>query len=382
MKITSISATPVTVPLVRPSAQSMGCGTTVTRTIVEIKTDSGLVGLGETGGADLAHVIERKFAPLLLGLDPRERTTARNLCLAKFFDYATARHGLELAAFAGVEIALWDLFAKSIGLPLYKALGGAVRERAPFSSYAFTVDLAQGYTEADVPGVMAALAARQVAEMGSSIFEFKVARYSVACDIATVKEIRRAIGPSVKIAVDANMRYSIDQAREFLRATADDLSNIEEPVPDLTDCSRLRRDFGVPLSTHCVDFDVLRGQPDIDNVVGAIDQQGGISRTFELATAANAMGKRYWLRSCLELGIAWAAMTHIGMAFKSLDRPAQGLIHWIGDDLIEGDVWSIRDDGVRAPDLPGLGVSLDRSAFEKAADYYRQDASNSLRRAA
>ena len=356
MKITAIAATPVTVPLVRPSAASMSCGATVTRTIVEIKTDTGLVGLGETGGPDAAQTITRKFAPLLIGLDPRERIIARDRCLAKFVDYGTARHGVESAAFAGIEIALWDLIGKAVDLPLYRALGGGVRERAPFSSYAFTVDLAQGYKEDDVPGVMAALAAKQVEEMGSTLFEFKVARYSVACDIATVKAIRTVINPSVGIAVDANMRYSIDQAREFLKHTADDLINIEEPVPSLTDCSRLRRDFGVPISTHCVDLDVLRAQPDIDSVVGAIDQQGGIARAFELATSINALGKRYWLRSCLELGIAWAAMTHVGLAFKSLDRPAQGLIHWVQNDLVEGEPWLIRQDGVRAPDLPGLGV--------------------------
>ena len=106
MKITAIAATPVTVPLVRPSAASMSCGATVTRTIVEIKTDTGLVGLGglgETGRSDSAQTITRKFAPLLIGLDPRERMIARDRCLAKFVDYGTARHGLESLRLRGLK---------------------------------------------------------------------------------------------------------------------------------------------------------------------------------------------------------------------------------------------------------------------------------------
>lgn len=367
MKITRITATPVLVKLTRPAAAANGNFDMIPRTIVEVETDAGIIGLGEITTTQPAKLITM-LAPLLTGIDPHERTKVRDLFLPTYLDYAAAYDGFLMAAFAGLEMALWDIAAKAQNLPLYKYLGGAVRERAPFSSYAYTVDLNDGLKEKDVPGALTDIARQQVSEMQSTLFEFKVARYSVGCDIETVQELRRALGPNVRIAVDANMRYSVDQARQFLKATANILDNIEEPCASLTECSRLRQDFGVPISTHCTDFDILRGFPHIDSVVGAIDHQGGIARTLELATIANSIGKRYWLRSSLELGVAWAAMTHVGMAFRALDRPAQGLIHWVTDDLIEGDSWLIRNDGVRAPDLPGLGVTLDHDALARASE--------------
>jgi L-alanine-DL-glutamate epimerase-like enolase superfamily enzyme len=278
-------------------------------------------------------------------------------------------HGVEKRAYAGIEMALWDILGQALGLPLYKLLGGAVRERALFSSYAFAIDETEGHTESDTPGLMAALAREQQTEMNAAVFEFKVARHSVGCDIETVQEIRLALGPAVAIGVDANMRYSVDQARTFLRKTAPaGLDNVEEPCALLGDCERLRRDFGVPVSTHCTDFDALRFFPLIDGVVGAVDQQGGIEAIMTLGYIARSHDRRFWMRSCIELGVAWAAMTHLGMAAQSLDRPSQGLIHWIEDDLIEGPVWAIRDGGVQAPDRPGLGVVLDEDAFRRAAE--------------
>ncbi|MDQ0138076.1 glucarate dehydratase [Neorhizobium galegae] len=371
MKIVAIKATPVTVGFIAPSVSAMGSGNAITRTIVEVETDDGIKGLGETGGSHVAAVIERKFKPTLIGEDPRERTRLRDRCLPAFRDYGMPISGIELAAFAGVEMALWDILGKVLNLPLYRVLGGAVRPRALFSSYAFNTHADEG-SEKEVPGKMAALASRQVKEMGASIFEFKVASHSVGCDIETVQEIRRAVGRDVEIAVDANMRYSTDDARRFLKAVGTELANIEEPASSLAGCARLRDDFGVPVSTHCTDFDTLQRFPQLDAVVGAVDQQGGIERTLELATITSALGKRYWLRSCLELGVAWAAMTHLGMASRHLDRPAQGLIHWVEDDLVLGDIWSIRDGGVVAPERPGLGVELDVGAVAQAAERFAQ----------
>jgi glucarate dehydratase len=270
--------------------------------------------------------------------------------------------------YAAIEMAVWDLIAKHAQLPLYRVLGGAVRERAPFVAYAYAVDLDDGYTVSDVPRVTAEIARQGVRDSGARFFEFKVGRYSVDCDVATVHAVREALGPDVEIGVDANMSYGIDEARRFLRGVAHArLANIEEAVESLADLERLRRDFGVPVSTHCTDFDALRAFPLIDAVVGAVDCQGGIARTAHLAAIARSCGKRYWLRSCNEVGIAWAAMVHLGMACPELDRPGQALINWIQDDLILGEPWLVRSGGVRPPERPGLGVELDQEAFERHA---------------
>ncbi len=81
----------------------------------------------------------------------------------------------------------------------------------------------------------------------------------------------------------------------------------------------------------------------------------------------NALGRRFWLRARWELGIAWAVMCHLGLARPELDRPSQALINWVEDDLVLGEPWLVRDGGVRPPDVPGLGVELDRAALARYA---------------
>jgi glucarate dehydratase len=83
------------------------------------------------------------------------------------------------------------------------------------------------------------------------------------------------------------------------------------------------------------------------------------------AAAATALGWRVWFRLVWELGISWAAMCHMGMAFAELSRPSQSLFNWIGGDLIHGDDRTVRNGGVVVPRKPGLGVEIDRAAVEK-----------------
>lgn len=368
MKIRSVTATAVRVPVTRTGTMARAKRTHAARTIVEIVTEGGLTGVGETRGEWAAAIVRDRFAPRLVGIDAADRNAARAACLVRHIDYGFPEQRVDLYAFAAVELALWDILGKALGAPLYRLLGGAVRERAPFVAYAYTVDLDEGYTEAQVPKMMAGIAAREVAASGARMFEFKVGVHSVACEIATVNAVRDAVGPEVELAVDANMGFGMEDARRFLDGVAEArLANFEEPVARLSDMALLRSDFGVPVSSHCTDLDALKAYPEIDSVVSDPLLLGGIDGTGELMTAAVADGRRFWLRSAWELGVAWAAMCHMGLAWAPLDRPAQTLINWVADDLVEGEPWLVRNGGVRPPDAPGLGVELDRAALKRYA---------------
>jgi glucarate dehydratase len=371
MIITSVKATPVSIPATRTCTWSFGRSYGHTRSIIEVTTDAGIVGLGEAPVDRVSPIINRDFAAKLKGVDPYEISTARVRCLRQHRDFGYLADPLAVMAFAAVEIALWDIIGKRRGLPLFRVLGGEVRERAPFVAYAYTVALEEEHRESDVPGIMADIAARSIRETKAEIFEFKVARHSVACDIATVKAIREAVGPNVELAVDANMGFSFENARKFLAGTGDMLGGIEEPVGSLGEMAALRREFGVPISTHCTDIEKLRAYPEIDDIVGDINVDAGIGGVIRLASAIESHEKRFWLRSNRETGIGWAAMCHLGMACPELHRPAQSLINWIEDDLVLGKPWLVRDGGVRPPEKPGLGVELDRDAFERYAERYR-----------
>jgi glucarate dehydratase len=373
LRITGVEARAVRVPIIRPAVMARAIRSHVTRTIVEVATEGGLVGIGETRGEPAALAINRRFAPALLGCSAVDRHAARDRCLPPLIDWGLApEQRLELMAFSAVEMALWDLLGKACGLPLYALLGGVARERAPFVAYLYGAELLPGQNEADIPGLMADLAARRIAATGSALLEMKVGIRSTACDSATIKRVREALGPAVGIALDANMGMSLAAARAFLDAAAPcGIENFEEPTPRLADYARLQDEYRISTSTHCTELDLLaaaaRGRAPIDAVVSDLHYHGGIGPIRDLAVAATARGHRFWLRSSWELGISWAAMCHVALATPLIERPSQGLIDLVADDLIEGEPWLLRDGGVRPPDAPGLGVMLDRAALERYA---------------
>jgi len=371
LRITDIRATPVSVPTLRPSAWSQGSNSGCTRTVVEVVTEGGLVGLGEAPGARAAELLAGRLRDKLLGQCAVDRRALQRKALGRHRDFGSMTDGGLAIAFAGVEIALLDILGQAMEMPVYRLLGGAARDRVPFVSYAYSVEQPAGADEAAVPGIMADIARREVAAAGTDYFEFKVGRFSVDCDIETLRAVRQAVGPAVALGVDANMGYSVDQARRFLKGVAPyDLANIEEPVAGLAAMEDLRREFGVPVSTHCSDCEMLRHYPLIDAVVGDFHLNGGIEGNLLKAAAVSALGKRYWLRSCMELGIAWAALCHSAAATPEIERPSQALINWVEDDLIEGDPWLVRAGGVRLSEQPGLGVTLDRPALQRYAAHF------------
>ena len=356
-------------PVTRIAAFSKLKFTHVKSTIVEVETEAGVVGLGETRGDWGARIINERFAAAIIGLPADDRRAVREACLAKTpFDYGYPEYLPDRSAFAAIEVALWDIAGKEAGLPLYQLLGGAVRERAPFVAYAYAVDPDEGHSDIENARIMADIAAESVKKTGASMFEFKVGLHSPSCEIGVVRAVREAIGPDIDISVDANMGFTVEQARRFLSGVAEArLANIEEPVAGLGAVERLRGEFGVPVSTHCVDLDALSRYPGIDSVVSDPQLMGGISEVIELAIGARAINKRFWLRARWELGIAWAVMCHLGVARPELDRPSQALIDWVEDDLILGDTWLVTEGGVRPPETPGLSVELDRAAMKRYA---------------
>jgi glucarate dehydratase len=280
---------------------------------------------------------------------------------------------LDYFAYAGIELALWDLWGKEVGLPVYKLLGGGVREKTPFAAYAYAVDRALGHQEKDVPGIMSQIALKLLSDTGSKLFEFKVGHNSVDCEIETIRAIQEILPSDVAIAIDANMGYSEDQARRLLRAVRGaPIVNVEEPVATLEGMARLRHEFDIPVSTHCTRPEALKAFPEIDGVVGDFHLEGGFFPVLATASGVAALGHRFWFHTYQELGISWAARCHIGMVCPQADRPGQALINWVEDDLVLGDEFTIRDGGVRPPEKPGLGIEIDQEALERAAEMYRK----------
>src|SRR5512147_1758172 len=135
MKIADIRATTVTVPLKAPLRHANGChwGRFV-RTIVEIETDEGLIGLGEMGGGgESAEATFRVMKSYLLGRDPARLEEIRFLIA----NPTASLYNNRTQILAAIEFACLDILGQKWGVPVSEILGGRLRERVPFASYLF-----------------------------------------------------------------------------------------------------------------------------------------------------------------------------------------------------------------------------------------------------
>ncbi|QRM32565.1 mandelate racemase/muconate lactonizing enzyme family protein [Microvirga sp. VF16] len=367
--ITRVTATPVLVPVIVGESARWFRREHLDRTILEIETADGILGLGEARGLWPAEIISERFAPLLLGSDASDHDGLRRRCL-KPLDFGFPERHCDTLAYAAIDLALWDIAGKMQGKPLYELLGGAVRERAEFGAFGYPPNPDEGFSEKDVPRVLAKQAEKAIEDNGTTYFEFKIARYRSHVDIPTIRAVRKAVGDDFPLAVDANQTYDEETAAEVFRQVAEQrLDNFEEPVRSLAGIDRLAKAFGVKVSSHCVDADVFRALPNITASVPDICIFGNLSALMRHMEAMSQMGRGTWLRAMWELGISWAAMCHVGISSSAISRPSQALIDYAEDDLIMGEPWSVRGGGVKVPAVPGLGIELDRRALEK----YRAD---------
>src|ERR1051326_2130032 len=317
-KIASVVATPVSVPTRRPCAWSRGSGFGFTRTVLELITDDGLIGVGECGGSAAATLIRERLGKKLVGLPIHDLAALARICHMDFSDYGCLSETTDVKVYAAIEMALWDVMGKVSGLPVYRLLGGAVRESARFGAYGYSIHLeTAGIRESDVPTAMADYVVEATKRTGAKTFEFKIGRFSVDTDIETIRAVRHAVGDEIALGVDANQSLDLDRARRILSAVQDvRLDWCEEPVASFADMVRLHQEFRVPLSTHCIDPEKLRFYPEIEGIVGDLHLQGGLRGTVSAAPGITAMGRRFVQRSSLELGISWAAMVHVGICCR------------------------------------------------------------------
>lgn len=366
MKISSLKAIAVRIPLARKGKFTRAERTHADRTIVVMETDNGLRGIGETRGMQAAQIINTRFAPALMGQSITDRRALRRLCIPDVFDFGYPEQLVDANAYTAIDLAVWDVTGKAANMPLYALLGGKIRESAPFVAYDYVVDLDKATSPATTATAMADQAEAAIARSGAAVFEFKVGVYPLSHDIAAAHAVRERLGPDTDIAIDANMGWSFDQARKFMKETVEvGFENIEEPVADLTEMNRLAAEFGVPVSSHCFNLDALKPFDAITGTVADLHALGGLEAYRTHAVRAHPLGKRPWLRSVWELGISWAAMCHFIVATPEMQRPAQALFNWIDDDMVLGPKWDVTDGGVIPSDKPGLGVELDEAALEK-----------------
>ncbi len=383
MRITDVQATwcHVPIPEERQFVSDFGRVSSFDSVIVRVDTDAGLTGWGEAKAgvgsaaacAGLAAIINLDYAPLLRGQDPRDITRLWDVMYntpreGYAVEYGRVlpqlgRRGLSISALAGVDLALWDILGKSLGVPVWRLLGGRRAARMP--AYA-----SGGWAKADAIGAQL----RTYVDRGFRAVKMRVGVMdgSPAASAARVRAAREALGPDIKLMADAHGTWSVAEAKAFCRMVEElDLYWFEEPVTadDKQGLAEVRRSGSVPISTGESEFtrhdfreiaelraaDVL--QPDLAIAGGLTEgvRIGAIASAFNLRLAPHL-----WSGApAFAAGLHLAASSNAGFILEySLGH--NPMLH----DLVEED-FPVVDGQVEIPDRPGLGITVRESFLQQ-----------------
>lgn len=365
MKIVNIEPTIVSVPYKHRETSTRVQRDGVTAVLVKITTDNGLVGWGEScPGPNIESIYEviKSVIPLFEGRNPWNREAIAH----DFFSTAHWYHREMTGnfAFAGIDMALWDLCGKACGQPLYNLFGGLRRRAVDYFCY-----LAYGAPEA------VTTQARRGVEMGYTVFYLKVG-IDFDAELRAIAALREAIGPTRKIRIDANGAWSVNEAvhylAEFNRYRID---FAEQPVwPDpIRNILELRQRTAVALAAN-------EGLWRVNDVYEAIHHRvadilcfssnwvGTLAQFHRLSHLAHLEGLRVCRHTHGELGLMAAASHHVCLTLPNLVDGNQQTAEMMADDVVAeqlpiatGPTWGV-------PDGAGLCVVVDEA---KVKTYHR-----------
>ncbi len=366
MKVVKLESFPVRIPYRHVEESSLIARGGVADIIVKLTADNGLVGWGEcTRAADVPGIESavKSMAPVVVGRDPWDKEAIhRDLAIPALWAFQPMTGNF---AFAGIDMALWDLCGKEAGQPLYRLFGGAMRE---------TVDYFY-YLHWDTPKGMERQA-RDGVKRGYNVYYLKVG-VDERAEEAMLEALRGAIGKSRKIRIDVNQAWTIPQAARMLRHWHDrfDLDFVEAPVriDPVENMLELQRRVDVPL---CVNEGLWR-EADAARVIKSrcgdylcFSQYwvGSLRRFNTLIHAADMEGWQVCKHTHGEFGLTAVAGQHMMLAAPNACDGHQQTAQVMADDILterlpiaDGPTWG-RIDG------PGLGVDIDE---DKLAKYHR-----------
>lgn len=353
MKIKNITLGEVNIPLVTPFKTALRSVDSVNDIVVRVEADNGMVGFGEapptaviTGDTkgSIVTAIRDFIAPSLIGMDIENIDGIMqrlHKCILK-----------NTSAKAAVDMAIYDLYAKNLGQPLYKVLGGNCTE----------VETDLTISVNDIPE-MVQDSLRAVKE-GFRILKIKVGKEGLK-DVERIKAIREAVGPDIILRVDANQGWNAKDAVRIIRAMEDaglDIDLVEQPVN--------AHDFkGMQLVTASVYTPILADESvfSAEDAIRMIQERaadliniklmktGGIYEALKICSIAEIYGVECMIGCMLESKIAVSAAAHLAAAKgiitrADLDGPSLCKIDpYEGGPLYEGP-------RIIMPDAPGIGI--------------------------
>ena len=387
MRITDVTTLKLCYPMTTPMADAIHYMPLRAALLVQIATDDGHVGLGECaayGGSleSMERVVLDDLRPSLLGEDPFQVERLWSRMARRSHQRGTA--GMLMQAISGVDIALWDLVGQATRTPLYRLLGGY---RDALDAYA-----SAGFYAGDKGPAQLAEEVGGYAARGFRAVKMKVGRnpetmlnplpdmwapdYATATleeDVERVRAARAAIGPTVRLAIDANNAWTPAVAIQFMRRVADqNVYWLEEPVAtdDIEGSAEVARALDVPVSgyetaTGLAAFRELIARRAVDIVQPDVIWSGGITVCRKIAALAEAYALPV-VPHVFSSAVASIANMHFIASI-----PNGGLLEFdqnpnpLRSELFMEPIEVSSDGTVSLPERPGLGVTLNQETVDR-----------------
>lgn len=357
------------------------------RAIIEVKTDAGVSGFGETYG-DAGHVARLQLAAAAIpGTDVFNINGLRSRIVnALREDTVEGGHGMSgmvtgsstsdrvLSAF---DVAALDIQGKLLGRPVSDLLGGAVRETVQFSGYLFYKwaghpgQADDSWGAALDPAGIVKQARAMVDSSGFTALKLKAGVFPPEEEIAAIHALRAEF-PGMPLRIDPNGAWTVETSIRVGKELQGVLEYLEDPTPGIEGMAAVRREVGIPLATNmCVvsfaDVAPALAAGAVDVILSDHHFWGGLRRTQFLAGITDTFSLGLSMHSNSHLGISLAAMVHLAAATPNLDYACD--THWPwkdpAEDVITGGIFTFQNGSVQVPTGPGLGIEVDRDALER-----------------
>jgi glucarate dehydratase len=389
LTITGLSITPIALPD-PPLLNVGGChGPYFLRNIVELRTDGGIVGIGEThGGESVTRALE----------SARKVVIGQNAFAYRKF--ARELQSLNMSCYAGIELACLDACGRATGRRLCELVGGPVRDPVEFAAYLFyryaadhpvilsdphVVDsrgrgdrALDSWGEVRTPEAMADMAARFRDRWGFRVFKLKGGVLAPELEAETLKAMAARLGPGALLRIDPNGRWKTATAIRIGNQIKQlPMEYYEDPVQGQAAMAEVRRETGLKMSTNmCVTSfahipEALKLKP-IDVLLCDHHYFGGFAGCLALGPICKPAGWTISQHSNNHAGVTMAAMIHLAASIPELTMASDTHYPWLieGTDIIEGPKLAIQGGAMAIPAGPGLGVTLDHDKLARAHETF------------
>jgi glucarate dehydratase len=377
------------------------------RTIVELKSDSGITGIAETYGGDGPLAALEAARPHVVGMDPFQLSSLYRALSRSDHTIVGDRSQTYLVpgenpldvqsrTFAALEIAALDMIGKAVGKPVCDVIGGRVRDEVSFSAYLFYKHAGGGgvgddaredeYGEVLDPAACVRECGQMINLYGFREVKLKGGVLDPDAEIASIRALREAF-PNLPLRIDPNCAWSVDTSVRVGESLHAELANggyLEDPCATIEGMGEVRRrlcaqghDVEQASNVAVTNFADVPRAAQVDAVQIVLSDPhywGGLRNLQHLSKFTEVLGMGLSMHSNSHLGVSLMAMTHAAAACPNLTYACDTHYPWqtAQDEVVCGGRIPFVNGCVRIPDKPGLGVELDYDQLARGRERYQK----------